>query len=46
MKKKIIAITLCALIALGMIAGIANAVEVIPEENISLCFLPPEEVSD
>ena len=43
--KKIIAITLCALIAFGMIAGIASTVEAEPKaEPVTMCIWDYEEV--
>lgn len=45
MKKKIIAITLCALAMFSLFAGLASAVEPVPEaETVTMCILDPEEV--
>lgn len=44
MKKKIIAITLCALAAFSLFAGFASAVETAHEsETVTMCILDPEK---
>lgn len=47
MKKRIIAVTLCAIAAFGLFASLAKAVETAPKAGaVTMCVLPPDEVSD